>query len=65
MFANVADSPVVLTKENWYPTGHYTQMVWWDTKDVDCATVIGGGSSIQALVCRYSPPGNYVGQKLY
>jgi Cysteine-rich secretory protein family len=48
-------------------TGHYTQMVWRNTKEIGCATATstasGGGRDI--LVCRYSPPGNIVGQKPY
>jgi pathogenesis-related protein 1 len=50
-----------------YP-GHYTQMVWRDTKEVGCATGSASGSVSAAaggyagqtvyLVCRYSPPGN-------
>ena len=54
-----------LTAENWYPTGHYTQMVWRNTKDVGCATASGGGHPYNILVCRYSPPGNFMGQKPY
>jgi uncharacterized protein YkwD len=53
----------VLTAENWYPTGHYTQMVWNTTKEIGCATASGGG--FDYLVCRYSPPGNIIGQKPY
>ena len=45
--------------------GHYTQMVWRDTKEVGCATAKGGGHAFSILVCRYSPPGNYPGQKPY
>jgi uncharacterized protein YkwD len=48
-------------------TGHYTQMVWRNTKEIGCATATstasGGGRDI--LVCRYSPPGNIVGKKPY
>jgi uncharacterized protein YkwD len=48
-------------------TGHYTQMVWRNTKEIGCATATstasGGGREI--LVCRYSPPGNFFGQKPY
>ena len=43
----------VLTQENWYPTGHYTQVVWRDTKHVGCG--IATGSNTDYLVCRYSP----------
>jgi uncharacterized protein YkwD len=49
---------------NTYP-GHYTQMVWRGTKEVGCATASGGGHPYSILVCRYSPPGNYNGQKPY
>ncbi len=55
----------VLTPENWYPTGHYTQMVWKDTKQVGCETANGAGHPYSILVCRYSPPGNYMGQAPY
>jgi len=43
--------------------GHYTQMVWRDTKEVGCGTASGSGHPFSILVCRYSPPGNYPGQK--
>src|SRR6188472_2152011 len=55
----------VLTPENWYPTGHYTQMVWKDTKEVGCGTAGGEGHPYSILVCRYSPSGNYMGQAPY
>jgi len=44
--------------------GHYTQLVWKDTKEVGCAQAksSSGGTFI---VCQYSPPGNYRGQKPY
>lgn len=53
--------------------GHYTQVVWRNTTQVGCATVICTKNSPfgsqaptwQLWVCNYSPPGNYVGQKPY
>lgn len=42
---------------------HYTQMVWNGTTDVGCATDSGGG--VDYIVCRYTPPGNIVGQQPY
>jgi hypothetical protein len=43
--------------------GHYTQIVWRNTKSVGCALVSNGRTDF--LVCRYSPPGNVVGEKPY
>jgi uncharacterized protein YkwD len=43
--------------------GHYTQMVWADTKRVGCAVARGGGREV--WVCNYDPPGNWVGQRPY
>lgn len=43
--------------------GHYTQIVWRNTKSVGCAVARSRG--IEVWVCEYSPPGNYVGQKPY
>jgi len=48
--------------------GHYTQMFWRDTKEVGCATAIGNDGTKNTsdyLVCRYSPLGNYNGQRPY
>ena len=39
--------------------GHYTQAVWSDTIEIGC----GWAGTI--WVCRYYPPGNYIGQKPY
>jgi len=43
--------------------GHYTQVVWRDTKEVGCAVARGGGQEI--WVCNYDPPGNWIGQRPY
>jgi uncharacterized protein YkwD len=43
--------------------GHYTQIIWKNTQSVGCALVGNGHNDF--LVCRYSPPGNVVGEKPY
>ncbi len=48
---------------NWSDVGHYTQIVWKNTKKVGCAISTAGGNDI--LVCRYSPQGNIIGQPIY
>lgn len=45
---------------DWSQCAHYTQMVWSTTTDVGCAFV--QGRRFDALVCRYSPPGNRDGR---
>ena len=47
------------------PIGHYTAMVWKDTREVGCGFVAGAvpdeqgrGGGTDFLVCRYNPPGN-------
>ena len=44
--------------------GHYTQLVWKDTKEVGCAMSVCDDNG-QIWVCSYYPPGNMVGQKPY
>jgi pathogenesis-related protein 1 len=43
--------------------GHYTQVVWRDTKEVGCAVARGGGREV--WVCDYDPPGNWAGRQPY
>lgn len=44
--------------------GHYTQVIWKDTKEVGCANAVCEDFS-QVWVCNYAPAGNYVGQIPY
>jgi len=44
--------------------GHYTQVVWKDTKEVGCAMKVCADKS-QSWVCSYNPAGNYVGYRPY
>ncbi|KAG0597985.1 hypothetical protein M758_12G035500 [Ceratodon purpureus] len=44
--------------------GHYTQLVWADTKRVGCA-VIGCHDGATFIICNYDPPGNFVGERPY
>jgi hypothetical protein len=55
--------PDVSSTGNWFDVGHYTQIVWENTTEVGCAIANAGGNDI--LVCRYNPPGNYLGQPVF
>ena len=41
--------------------GHYTQLIWRDTRRVGCG--LSGAGSREILVCRYSAPGNIIGRR--
>lgn len=43
--------------------GHYTQLVWKDTKEVGCA--VARNARREVWVCEYDPPGNWAGQRPY
>ncbi|MBO9516626.1 MAG: hypothetical protein J7493_01015 [Porphyrobacter sp.] len=44
---------------DWSRCAHYTQMIWSTTTDVGCGFA---SKTYDALVCRYSPPGNKDGR---
>jgi uncharacterized protein YkwD len=44
--------------------GHYTQIVWKETREVGCA-MARGQNRREVWVCEYDPPGNFVGKKPY
>ena len=47
--------------------GHYTQLVWRNSREVGCgvSTCSGSGYQWDIWVCNYDPPGNYMGQYPY
>lgn len=47
---------------HWSEIGHYTQMIWPGTTRVGCGLRSGRGYDF--LVCRYSPAGNVIGQRI-
>jgi hypothetical protein len=53
--------PDVSTSTKWSDVGHYTQMIWRGTTRVGCA--LRRSARWDYLICRYSPPGNVVGQR--
>ncbi len=55
--------PNVSTTGKWADVGHYTQIIWRDTKEVGCSVVTARGNDV--LVCRYWPAGNVWGAKAY
>ncbi|HEX8239280.1 MAG TPA: CAP domain-containing protein [Allosphingosinicella sp.] len=54
--------PAVSRSGNWTDVGHYTQMIWKGTIRVGCA--VHKARKWDFLICRYSPPGNVVGQRV-
>jgi pathogenesis-related protein 1 len=45
--------------------GHYTQVVWKNTREVGCGHAVCRDSKDQIWVCQYAPPGNVIGAKPY
>lgn len=54
--------PNVTKSGNWTNVGHYTQLVWPETKEIGCA--IAENRMDEFLVCRYWPAGNVRGVAL-
>jgi len=54
--------PAVSRSGSWHNVGHYTQVIWRDTRRVGCA--IARGRHDDVLVCRYWPAGNVMGQRV-
>ena len=54
--------PDVSASGNWRDVAHYTQMVWRGTTRLGCA--VHETREWDYLICRYSPPGNVVGQRV-
>jgi len=55
--------PNVSTTGRWSDVGHYTQIVWRETREVGCA--VARNDEFDFLVCRYWPSGNIIGQPVY
>jgi Cysteine-rich secretory protein family len=55
--------PNVSLTGHWSDVGHYSQIVWRETKEVGCAVDTAKG--LDVLVCRYYPAGNVLGQTPY
>jgi uncharacterized protein YkwD len=43
--------------------GHYTQLVWRNTREVGCAMGYSRRENREVWVCNYDPPGNYIGER--
>ncbi|HEX8469236.1 MAG TPA: CAP domain-containing protein [Allosphingosinicella sp.] len=54
--------PAVSRSGAWSDVAHYTQMIWKGTTRVGCA--VRKGRKWDFLICRYSPHGNVVGQRV-
>ena len=50
-------------EQDHHKVGHYTQMVWSDTRRVGCA--VSSNRENDFLVCRYWPAGNVLGEQPY
>ena len=55
--------PAVSRSASWADVGHYTQIVWRMTTKVGCA--LESSQTSDYLVCRYSPGGNVMNQRVF
>ncbi len=53
-------TPNFSTSGRWEDVAHYTQIIWRNSTAFGCA--IASSPTDDYLVCRYTPPGNVVGQ---
>jgi len=54
--------PHISQTGNWRDVGHYTQVVWPDTRELGCA--VARNQNDDFLVCRYWPAGNTYGVEI-
>lgn len=54
--------PDISRTGRWGDVGHYTQIIWPETREVGCAIV--RTASDEVLVCRYWPAGNIWGARI-
>ena len=45
--------------------GHYSQLMWKNTRSVGCARYYCPKKNMELWVCNYDPPGNVRGQAMY
>ncbi len=56
-------TPAFSRTRRWEDVAHYTQIVWRGTTQVGCA--MASNATDDYLVCRYSPPGNVMGERAF
>jgi uncharacterized protein YkwD len=55
--------PDISTTGNVEDVGHYSQIVWRNTKELGCALSRNNGDDY--MVCQYGPSGNWEGEQVY
>jgi len=53
--------PNISKTSDWSKVGHYSQLIWHDTKELGCASAKAANRLV--IVCRYRPAGNVEGEK--